>query len=85
VAKGDVRPGIASGMADVISPSPIVEVFVNEVHASFPESERDKLASYEDAIAETTSEGEPHRARLCVSGPSRWQMTRDTSIRDGSN
>jgi hypothetical protein len=53
-------------MADAISPSPIIEVFVNEVHASFPESEREKVASHDDAIANTTSEGDPHRARLCV-------------------
>jgi hypothetical protein len=53
-------------MADPISPSPILEVFVNEVRGSFPESERTKLASYEDRIAKTTSEGDPHRARLCV-------------------
>ena len=53
-------------MPDVLAPSPIIEVFVNEVHATFPESESAKLAAYEDAIARTTSEGDPHRARLCV-------------------
>ncbi len=57
-------------MPDVTSPSPIIEVFVNEVQASFPETESGKLASYEDAIAKTTSEGDPHRARLCV----RWAI-----------
>jgi hypothetical protein len=57
-------------MADATSPSPIILVFVNEVHASFPDSEREKMASHEDAIAETTSEGDPHRARLCV----RWAI-----------
>jgi hypothetical protein len=58
--------GLASIMANIISPSPIIEVFVNEVHASFPEKESDKIASHEEAIARTTSEGDPHRARLCV-------------------
>ena len=53
-------------MANVTSPSPIIAVFVHEVHASFPEAEVDKLASHEDAIAKTNSEGDPHRARLCV-------------------
>ncbi len=53
-------------MATPISPSPIIEVFVNEVQASFPEAESEKIASHEAAIAQTTSEGDPHRARLCV-------------------
>ena len=53
-------------MADVSSPSPIIEAFVNEVQTTFPEAETGKLASYRDAIAKTTSEGDPHRARLCV-------------------
>jgi hypothetical protein len=60
------RRVITSGMTNVSSPSPIVEVFVNAVHETFPEDEKAKLASYEDAIATTTSEGDPHRARLCV-------------------
>ena len=42
-------------MANVISPSPLIEVFINEVHRTFPESERRKIASYEEAIARTTS------------------------------
>jgi len=53
-------------MAELISPSPIIGVFVSEAHASFPESESGKLAAYGDAIAKTTSEGDHHRARLCV-------------------
>ena len=53
-------------MANLISPSPVVEVFINEVHRTFPESERNKIASYEEAIANTTSAGDAHRARLCV-------------------
>jgi len=44
----------------------MIELFVNEVHSSFPESERAKIAAHEDAIAKTTSEGDPHRARLCA-------------------
>jgi hypothetical protein len=59
-------PGVASAMTDLISPSPIIEVFVNEVHATFPEAERAKIPSHEEAIGKTTSEGDPHRARLCV-------------------
>jgi hypothetical protein len=42
-------------MAHITLPSPIIEVFVNEVHRSFPESERNKLAIHEAAIAGTTS------------------------------
>lgn len=61
---------VASGMANPISPSPIIEVFVSEVHASFPEVERQKIASYAEAISKTTSDGDSHRARLCV----RWAI-----------
>lgn len=50
----------------VSSPSPIIEVFVNAAHEAFPEDQAAKLASYKEAIARTTSEGDPHRARLCV-------------------
>ena len=57
-------------MTDVTSPSPILKVFVSAVQATFPEAESSKLAAYEDAIANTTSEGDPHRARLCV----RWAI-----------
>lgn len=53
-------------MTNPISPSPLIEVFVREVHASFPTDESDKIAPHEAAIATTTSEGDPHRARLCV-------------------
>jgi hypothetical protein len=53
-------------MANVISPSPLIVVFVNEVNESFPEAEKSKLAPHEEAIAKTTSEADPHRARLCV-------------------
>jgi len=53
-------------MAKSTSPSPIIEVFVREVHASFPDSEKDKLAEHEEEIAKTTSDGDPHRARLCA-------------------
>jgi hypothetical protein len=53
-------------MANPTSPSPILEVFVKEVHASFPKDESDKIASHSDAIAHTTSDSDPHRARLCV-------------------
>jgi hypothetical protein len=57
-------------MAKSTSPSPIIEVFVREVHASFPESEKNKLASHGEEIAKTTSDGDPHRARLCA----RWAI-----------
>jgi hypothetical protein len=53
-------------MAKSTSPSPIIEVFVREVHATFPDGETSKLASHEEAIAKTTSDGDPHRARLCA-------------------
>ena len=64
--KRALGPGVTSGMADVTSPSPIIAVLVHEVHASFPETKVDKLASHEDTGAKTNSEGDPHRARLCV-------------------
>ena len=57
-------------MTDVTSPSPILKVFVSEVHAAFPEAESGKLVAVDYVIAETTSEGDPHRARLCV----RWAI-----------
>jgi hypothetical protein len=53
-------------MATSSSPSPIIEVFVREMHASFPDSEKEKLAAHETEIAATTSDGDPHRARLCA-------------------
>lgn len=53
-------------MAKSTSPSPIIEVFVREAHGSFPDGERDKLAAHEEEIAKTTSDGDPHRARLCA-------------------
>jgi hypothetical protein len=57
-------------MAAPTSPSPMIELFVNEVHTSFPESEQKKIAAHEDAIAKTNSDGDPHRARLCA----RWAI-----------
>jgi hypothetical protein len=57
-------------MAKSTSPSPIIAVFVREVHASFPDSEKNKLASHEAEIARTTSDEDPHRARLCA----RWAI-----------
>jgi hypothetical protein len=53
-------------MAKSTSPSPIIEVFVREAHASFPDGEKEKLVKYEEEIATTTSDGDPHRARLCA-------------------
>jgi hypothetical protein len=53
-------------MTTPISPSPLIEVFVNEARSSFPDDQSNKIASHETAIAQTTSEGDPHRARLCV-------------------
>jgi len=53
-------------MADSTSPSPIIELFVNEVRASFPESEKKKIAAHEGAIANSTSHGDHGRARLCA-------------------
>jgi hypothetical protein len=57
-------------MAATTSPSPIIGVFVTEAHESFPESENNKIAAHEDAIAKTTSDGDHHRARLCA----RWAI-----------
>jgi hypothetical protein len=58
-------------MAQVSSPSSIIELFVNAAHQAFPEAEKAKLAAYGDAIATTTSQGDHHRARLCA----RWAIT----------
>jgi len=53
-------------MAKSMSPSPIITLFVNEVHKSFPAAEGSKIASYREAIAKTTSDEDHHRARLCA-------------------
>jgi hypothetical protein len=53
-----------------MSPSPIIKLFVTEVHASFPDSEKNKVGAHEEAIAKTTSDGDHHRARLCA----RWAI-----------
>jgi hypothetical protein len=53
-------------MVKSTSPSPIIEVFVREVHATFPDSETEKLATHAAEIAATTSDADPHRARLCA-------------------
>jgi hypothetical protein len=50
----------------VISPSPIIEVYLNDARRDFPESERKKLTQYAEEIGRTTSEGDPHRARMCL-------------------
>jgi len=57
-------------MATPKSPSPVIRIFVDEVTASFPESEKIKLVAHEEAIAGTTSSGDGHRARLCA----RWAI-----------
>jgi hypothetical protein len=57
-------------MGTSTSPSPIVSLLVNEVEESFPEAEKDKIASHADAIARTTSDADHHRARLCA----RWAI-----------
>jgi hypothetical protein len=57
---------VASRMASPKSPSPVIELFVDEVASSFPESEKKKVAAHDDAIAKTTSDGDPHRAHLCA-------------------
>jgi hypothetical protein len=57
-------------MANVSSPSAIIEVFVKAARATFPDAERAKLATYDDAIAKTTSQADHHRARLCA----RWAI-----------
>jgi hypothetical protein len=44
----------------------MIETFVHAVDREFPEGEKSKMAQHQDAIAQTTSEGDPHRARICV-------------------
>ena len=59
-------------MTDVESPSPIIESFVRAVERNFPEEERRKLAPHEEAIAQTTSKGDTHRAWRCLE----WALTK---------
>jgi hypothetical protein len=65
-------------MAAPTSPSPIIDLFVSKVHESFPESEKQKIASHEDAIAKTTSDGDHHRARLCAKWAIKMAAGRDS-------
>ena len=62
-------PDVASRMAKSTSPSPIIEVFVREVHASFPDSEKSKLATHERDCQDDLRR-DPHRA---VSAP-KWAI-----------
>jgi hypothetical protein len=51
-------------MSDVKSPSPIISYYVREIESSLPPAEKEKLASYSDAIANTTHHGDFKRAHL---------------------
>jgi hypothetical protein len=46
------------------SPSPIISYFAREIQSSLPQAEKDKLATYSDAISKTTHHGDFKRAHL---------------------
>ena len=53
-------------MSKLISPSPIIESFIENVRETFPPTEISKLQRFEDEIGSTSSKVDPHRARRCV-------------------
>lgn len=53
-------------MSTTLSPSPIVQVFVDSARESFPPEQRARLDGYADAVARTTSTADPYRAKRCV-------------------
>jgi hypothetical protein len=53
-------------MSKLVSPSPIIESFVENVREAFPAAEVLKLERFSVGIGSTTSAADPHRARRCV-------------------
>lgn len=53
-------------MADHVSPSPMIEVFVRAVTEQLPAEQQQKLEPHRPAIARTTDRGDGRRARHCA-------------------
>ena len=53
-------------MAKLITPSPILGVFVSSVREQFPSAQQAKLSLHEDALQHTNSAADGHRARHCA-------------------
>jgi hypothetical protein len=52
-------------MSTVVTPSPILELFVRNVQEQFPEDEAGKIEQFADGIAKSTSNADAQRARRC--------------------
>jgi hypothetical protein len=52
-------------MSKVLTPSPMLELFVRNVQEQFPAAEADKVTQFADAISKTTSEADSKRAKRC--------------------
>jgi len=53
-------------MADLKEPSPIIAYFVQEMEPCLPAADKQRLASYDDAVAKTTHHGDFRRAWHCA-------------------
>jgi hypothetical protein len=53
-------------MSKILSPSPILESFVRNIHEEFPPEEAAKADRFGDAISRTTSEADSQRAHRCL-------------------
>jgi hypothetical protein len=53
-------------MAERVSPSPIIGVFVQAANEMFPDDQRARLEGFEDAISRTTDRADARRARHCA-------------------
>jgi hypothetical protein len=53
-------------MSSEITPSPIVQCFVQTVRDTYPPGEVAKLDTFDDAVAGTTSAADAQRAKRCV-------------------
>jgi hypothetical protein len=52
-------------MSKILTPSPMLELFVRNVREQFPEGEASKVDQFADAISTSTSEADSKRARRC--------------------
>ena len=52
-------------MSKILSPSPMLECFVRNVHEDFPKDEAAKTEPFVEAISYSTSEADSERARRC--------------------
>jgi hypothetical protein len=53
-------------MSNPVSPSPIIECYLRNFKDFLPDDQKAKLATHDDAIAATTSEGDEGRALHCA-------------------